>query len=291
MIALLVFSMVAAAVVWFAGRKDQALDPLLTTVVLLLLALFPLLVQAMPKIAVVPAGKIGGGHWVMILLLIWTLGFLISIAKLIWISRMIARWRNDSESIGEVEGIELRQLPAIRSPMAAGVFRKVIFVPEAWSSWDEASREWVLAHEVSHHRRKDPLRRWIAGFAVAVNWFNPLVRWMVRRLLIQCEFACDEAVLNQGAKKESYARLLCDLAEEKPLRGPALAMAEQSGLEARVRRMMKRPGDEEGMDTSWLILLAVALAGLLAILGAERIAGYTQGEIDLRRSADPFPGN
>jgi len=226
----------------------------------------------------------------MILLSIWMLGFLISIAKLIWSSRAITGWRKMSDGIGKIDGIELRQLAGIRGPMAAGVFRKIIFVPVDWSDWDDTKREWAMAHELSHHRRKDPLRRWIAGFAVAVNWFNPFVRWMVRRLLIQCEFACDEAVLKQGAKRESYATLLCDLAEEKSPHGPVLAMAEPSGLEVRVRRIMKRSGNAEEMGTSWLILFAVSAAGLLAILGAEQIAGYTQKEIDLRRSADPFPG-
>lgn len=290
MIALLAFSLVAAGVVWFAGRKDHALDPRLTTAVLLLLAAFPLLVQAMPKIAVVPRGDVGGGFWVLILGGVWAVGFVVAMGRLLWMARMIGKWRERSELIGKTGDVEIRRLAGLRGPVAAGVSSRMIFVPEDWDEWEETSRGWALAHELSHHRRRDPLRRWIAGIAVAVNWFNPLVRWMVRRLLMQCEFACDEAVLRQGAKREAYAGLLCDLAEEKSPRGPALAMAEKSGLEARVRRMMKGPGGSESLGASWLILFAVAMAGLLAILGAEQVAGYTQREIELRRSADPFPG-
>jgi beta-lactamase regulating signal transducer with metallopeptidase domain len=291
MIALLVFSLIAAGTVWFAGRKDQALDPRLTTVVLLLLALFPILVQAIPKIAVLPVAELGDHRWAALLLTVWSIGFLVSLIRLLRVSRRITRWREASECIGKIGDVEFRQLGGIRGPMAAGIFRKIVFLPADWDDWDETKREWALAHELAHHRRKDPLRRWIAGFAVAANWFNPLVGWMVKRLLIQCEFACDESVLKQGAKRESYAGLLCDLAEEKSLDDPVLAMAERSGLEARVRRIMRNPAAGEEMATSWLILFAVAMAGLLAILGAEQIAGYTQGEILLRRTADQFPGN
>lgn len=290
MIALLIFSLFAFGVVAFAGRKDQALDPKLTTAVLLLLAAFPLFIQAMPKVAVFPQSAVAGRGWAMAVLAVWTIGFLVSVVRLCWTSLIVARWRKRSVDHGNVEDIEIRLLPSIRSPMAAGVFRKIIFLPVDWSDWEERKREWALAHEISHHHRKDPLRRWIAGFAVAVNWFNPLVRWIVRRLLIQCEYACDEAVLKQGGDRKSYASLLCDLAEEKPPKGGALAMSERSGLESRVRRIMLRRDSEEGKTTSCLILFSVSMAGLLSILGAEQIADYTRQEIDWRRTADPFPG-
>ena len=45
MIASMVFSLVAAALVYLAGRRDVARDPRLTGTALLLVVLFPLLFQ------------------------------------------------------------------------------------------------------------------------------------------------------------------------------------------------------------------------------------------------------
>lgn len=293
MIALFLFTGIASVLVWWAGRKDAALDPRLTTVVLGLVAVFPLLVQMLPEIAVVPwkGGGPGGFPWGLVIGAVWLGGFVISSAGLLKAALMIGRWRRSSRLLERVGVVELRLLDELNGPVAAGVFRKLVFVPPAWQEWDEGRRKLVLDHEFAHHRRRDPLRRWIAGLAVAVNWFNPLVRWMVGRLMLQCEFACDEQVLSKGVKQETYAGLLCDLAGESRHRGMVLGMAERSGLERRVRRMMDDRNDGEGPATAWLILFAVASAGLLAILGAERIAGYTKGEIGMRRTADPFPGN
>jgi len=295
MIALLLFSVIATAIVWIAGRKDAALDPKLTTVALALLGLFPTLSLTLPKLAVLPAiapsgDKQGGFPWAIALASVWLGGCLVEMIRLLLTSRGLADWRKRSALIQSIDGVEIRKLNELRGPVAAGVFHKMVFVPADWETWSADRQRIVLDHELAHHRRKDPLRRWIASVAVAVNWFNPLVRWIVRRLMIQCEFACDAEVLKGGVSAKNYASLLCDMAEDTPVRGPVLAMAEKSGLESRVRRMMEARRDERTMGTSCLILFAVAVAGLLAVLGSEKISEYTRQEIDLRNTANPFPG-
>lgn len=292
MIALLLFSVIAVVIVWIAGRKDAALDPRLTTVALGLLAGFPVLMVILPKVAVLPTPQWaddGGIPWMLVLVAVWAVGFGVALARLGIAMRGLVGWRKRSALLEGRDGVEIRMLPGLRGPVAAGVFRKVVFVPEEWQTWDDGRRNIVLDHELAHHRRRDPLRRWVAGLAVAVNWFNPLVRWIVKRLLIQCEFACDAEVLKRGVRAKDYAALLCDMAEDAPGQGLALAMAERSGLETRIRRIMVPRNDERTLETSWLILFAVAMAGLLAILGSEKIVGYTHKEIELRRTANPFP--
>lgn len=296
MIALLLFSIIAAALVWIAGRKDAALDPKLTTVVLGLLAVFPILLISLPKVDILPVipnlqtDPSQFPIWFFAPLIIWGIGTNIELFRIRSIAGKLHDWRERSTLIQTINGVEIRKLDGLRGPIAAGVFRKMVFVPADWETWSADRQQIVLDHELAHHRRKDPLRRWIASVAVAMNWFNPLVRWIVRRLMIQCEYACDAEVLKGGVSAKHYATLLCDMAEDTPVRGPALAMAEKSGLESRVRRMMEDHRDQGTMGTSCLILFAVAVAGLLAILGSEKISEYTRQEIDLRRTADPFPG-
>jgi beta-lactamase regulating signal transducer with metallopeptidase domain len=289
--------LLAALVVWWAGRRDHARDPRLTTAALVLLAAFPVSAW-LPKWGILPlpaTGAVGaplgtgGGSWWMAL---WLTGMLLVATRLALAARTLRCWRRDARLIGRRGRVELRLLAGLRGPVAAGVWRPVVFLPAAWATWDRATRRAVLLHELAHHARRDPLRRWIAACACAVNWFNPLVWWMARRLHAQCEFACDARVVASGVRADRYAWLLCDLATDTSSLTPALAMAERSSLEQRVTRLC------HGAPPAWsrtmlaLFLVATLITGLgIALLrpAAPPKPAVPQSEIELRLSADPFP--
>ena len=208
----------------------------------------------------------------------------------------LARWRLRSELVGRIGRVEVRKLAGLRGPVAAGVWRKVVFVPAGWNDWSVDARRMALDHELTHHRQRDPLRRWVAELACAVNWFNPAVGWIARRLALQCEFACDAAVLRGGVEARVYARLLCDCAEAGMSRGPLLAMAGQGALESRVRRMLAPVRPVRACVVACLIGLTVGAAATLAMLGPPARAPkpkpevFTPQEIQTRWAAEPFPG-
>lgn len=297
MIPILLFPLLAAMLVFLAGRGDTARDPRLTTFALGLLAIFPVLAMLMPKAGILPmsspvGGAVEGFPWIGALVTVWLTGSFVMALRLGLAMRGIACWRTGSQRVGISEGVEIRCLPGLRGPVAAGVFRPVIFVPESWPSWPAVTREMVLAHEMNHHRRRDPLWRWIAEIACVVNGGNPLVIWMTRRLAVQCEFACDAAVVERGAGAGDYAKVLCDFAEERPVRCLALAMAERSSLESRVRRLIS-PGQRMSLaGLMSLVVLAMLVAGALASVGGKvnPNTAVPQREVDLRWSANPFPG-
>ena len=117
---------------------------------------------------------------------------------------------------------------------------------------------------------------------------------MARRLADQCEFACDEALLADGMPPERYATVLCDLAA--PARSPAtaLAMAHESGLEARVRRMMSDSPRGSTFALAVLLLTTTLAAVALAVVtraDPPALPAIPAEEIRLRLHADPFPGN
>lgn len=290
MIAMLLFSGVAALLVLLAGRRDPARDPRLTVLALGLLVVFPLL-GWLPKLPVLPAQVAGGGGfpWTKVLLGIWMAGFLVGALRLGIAAKGISNWRRRSRLLRRAGRVEIRQLPGLNGPIAAGVIRPVIFVPESWNRWSTETRRVVLNHEMAHHRRRDPLWRWIAEIACAVNGCNPLVIWMVRRLAAQCEYACDVEVLSRGISANAYARVLCDFAEARAPRGPALAMAATSSLESRVRRLLgpRKPRGSAGLIA--LGVLALGFAGCLAMLGSRTVA-VSEKEVEMRWAADPFPG-
>lgn len=309
MIAMLTFSAVAALLVYLAGRGDAARDPRLTLVALGLLAVFPGLWLLLPKVGVLPVtvstdagvGAVGEGagfSWMWLVAAVWSVGFVFGAVRLALAARGISTWWRLSELIGREEGVEIRRLEGLRGPVAAGVFRKVVFVPESWEDWSNETRRIVLEHELAHHRRRDPLWRWIAELACVVQGCNPLVTWMARRLAVQCEYACDALVLSRGGvAARDYARLLCDFADDDVPHGPVLAMSAGSSLESRVRRLMKPAGKRGGVIVPVMLAVVIGVAAGLAMLapqveesvGADEV--FSKEEVETRWSAEAFQGN
>jgi len=295
MIALLLFSLIAAAIVFQVGRKDAARDPWLSLILLSLLVCFPVLALLLPKVAVLPVGVEESARtvfpWGRSLLLVWISGMLIAGARLLLAVHGLRQWHRNSVKVARQGRVEIRMLAGIRSPVAAGVIQPVIFVPDSWGHWSEETREMVLQHEMAHHDRCDPLWRWLAEAARVVYWYHPLVHWMVRRFEEQCEYACDEIVLKGGASPAAYAHVLCDFASPRRMGGPLLAMAETSSLESRVRRMIQPPGQRGRVGMPAFIGLCTAV--VLAMAGPHLPPPILvpPEEVALRLSANPFPGN
>lgn len=293
------FSLISATVVWLAGRRDVARDPRLTLSALALLAVFPLLFF-LPKWEVLPPADVAeeSSSFMRWLPWIWAAGVALASLRLVTALAQLLRWRRASERVGVREAgdliVDVRLLRSYPSPVAAGIWSPVIFVPAEWEQWTQEVREAVLAHEMKHHQRRDPLWRAIGAVACTLHWCNPLVWWMSRRLADQCEFACDEAVVADGFRADRYANVLCDLAISTRAPATTLAMAHEGGLEARVRRMMtKVPRGSRVVLLLLILFTALTAIGLVILRRAERPAkpAIPIEEIRTRLEADPFPGD
>jgi beta-lactamase regulating signal transducer with metallopeptidase domain len=302
-----ILSVVCALLIWLVGRRDPARDPRLTTLALALAAAAPIF-PFLPKFSLLPAAlpvadfSIDAGGGMGWLGWIWLAGAVVALVRLGAGMFRLGRWHRASARIGRVaigrrREAELRLLAGLRSPVAAGIFRPVVYLPAAWNHWPDDVRSAVLAHELAHLENRDPLRRLIAALACAVNWFNPLVHWMARRLEAQCEFGSDARVLAAGFRAADYARLLCDLAENSREPLGAVAMARAGGMGQRVERLLagRRPVVSGRRLFVLSASLALATAAGLALLGPAAPASVGSeidaGEVQLRLAADPFPGN
>lgn len=293
MIALLIYSLIATGFVLLAGRKDAARDPRLTFSLLMLMALLPIMGAFLPKFGVLPSqsysGGAGGFPWMVFFASVWAIGFLAALARLAWAAAGLNRWRKRADHVATVNGVNICELSGLRGPVAAGIFRRVVFVPQTWKDWPEEERKMVLGHELAHHRRRDPLWLLCAELARAALWFHPLAHWMAKRFSLQCEYACDEAVIRSGTNPKHYAKLLCDFAEKRANTPFALAMADSSSLEKRVGRMFKPTGRAGAITFVVLGLLGMASACALSMMG-NAPSPVNETEVRLRLSADPFPG-
>ncbi len=86
-----------------------------------------------------------------------------------------------------------------------GIVRSTFVMPRRLSSnLTTAELEAVMLHEMAHLRRRDNLVNSIAYVLCLAFWFHPLLWWMKRQLLIDCECACDQLVVETIETPRDY---------------------------------------------------------------------------------------
>jgi len=158
--------------------------------------------------------------------------------------------------------VELLVHEAVSAPITWGVLRPAILLPKDALSWDEGELRRALIHEMEHVRRADWATVVAARVVCAVYWFHPLV-WVVwRRLLLEAECACDDAVVRRDEFTE-YAEQLVRLAQRitHGASETALGMASRSDLGTRVRAIL-----DDRRNRGRTSLLSLAIAGTIVML-------------------------
>ncbi len=167
-------------------------------------------------------------------------------------------------------------------PIASGIRRPVIVLPEIAEAWTQDRRRAVLLHELAHVARRDCMTQLIAEFACALYWFHPVVWWTARRLRIDRELACDDRVLAAGTEARSYAGHLLELAYSLGgNRRPAfvVTMAQPRQLEGRLLALLdtRRKRGTPGLQGQ-LVMIALMTALALPVARVEAaIVGDTNG--------------
>jgi beta-lactamase regulating signal transducer with metallopeptidase domain len=179
----------------------------------------------------------------------------------------------------------------IASPLAYGVWRPVILLPRSMDITDTAVLEWVLAHEITHIKRFDQVKKFLTAAAVCVHWFNPLVWimfWLINR---DIEIACDEGVVRKFGIpfKSAYATILLGMEERKNQFGLLYSGFSKYFIEERIYAIMKHKKTTLG----GLILALIMVLGITAAFATSAsrdevikladesvkiITGYASGE-------------
>lgn len=114
-----------------------------------------------------------------------------------------------------------------RVPAALG-FRRAAIVLPAWCLREMSAAELqpILIHELTHLERRDDWTNLLQKLVRAVFFFHPAVWWIDRRLAIEREMACDDAVLATLGNARAYAGSLVGLLERScARRGWTMAQA------------------------------------------------------------------
>jgi beta-lactamase regulating signal transducer with metallopeptidase domain len=123
-------------------------------------------------------------------------------------------------------------------PTAIGFYSPAVILP-AWmlESTPVEELKYILLHELAHLSRRDDWTNLAQKILKALLFFLPSVWWIERRLSLDREMACDDAVLVHSGTPADYAECLAHVAERSFLRRQiALAQA----AVGRVRQLTER---------------------------------------------------
>ena len=126
----------------------------------------------------------------------------------------------------------------VQVPTAVGLAKPMILIPR-WVMQELSSEELnqILLHELAHFGRWDDWTNLAQKVVKALFFFHPAVWWIEKRVSLEREMACDDAVLAETASPRAYAECLANLAE-RTLLHRSLALA-QSAL-GRIRQTSLR---------------------------------------------------
>jgi len=277
---LIPFSLLVSAGSHFAWRASPAIrQPQLAMVMdeisqpFVVSALAPRLVGAAPAPVEFPEILLFG---------VWLCGFSIGVAawsRWWWQIRSI---RRRATPLDLNLPIQVMSSAGRLEPGVVGIIEPVLLLPEGIADrLTPAQLEAVLAHELSHVRRRDNLTGAIHMAVEAVFWFHPLVWWIGSRLLHEREQACDEAVLGLGKEPQAYAESIleaCKYYLESPL--ACVSGVTGSNLKKRIESIMSNRIANNLDLARKLLLAAVAVVAIAVPLIVGLIHAQPQQEFE-----------
>lgn len=228
--------------------------------------------------AAVPSHGLPG--WMPVAIgIVWALGFVAIVAA------RFASWLRIRATLRAGTEIELpipvRALvaPQVEEPGVVGLLRPVLLLP-ARLLGDLSPRQLqaVLAHELSHVRRRDNLFAAVHMLVEAIFWFHPLAWWIGSKLVEERELACDEEVLRMGCEPADYVEgilKVCRFCKESAL--PCVAGVTGADVKKRVRAILK---GELAPELNFGKKAALAVIGLAVVAAPIAVGVLNAPQLD-----------
>ncbi len=252
-----------------------------------------------PTIASRDAPKIAlpfAGDALLLVLLLWLLGSAWLLLRMLHQARALfglrrralRRGRPASDALQRTTrtlavemGVATPQLRLLEDAVSPLVLPGTVLLPPWAETFDPAHQRAMLAHELAHLRRRDPLWRPLQRLALAPLFFHPLAWHALRRLEALAETLCDRDAAERSGGGRALAECLAECLAHGA-RAPhahrgagwALAMAERGdGIVGRVRDLLETSHMTlSSIPTRWrwaagalVLLLLIALPGVMVI--------------------------
>lgn len=154
--------------------------------------------------------------------------------------------------------------PLAQSPMLVGFFHPTILLPLEQVSDSDA--RFILAHELTHFRRKDLWKKLLVLMVQCIHWFNPIAYLLNRDFVCWLETSCDECVVSSFDRdqRKEYGRLLINYAPTSRYMGPKLYVSFAScryKLKRRISTMLN--SNKKSRSLLGLVLAIALVAGCI----------------------------
>lgn len=233
-----------------------------------------------------------GVSWLAALVVLWGAGAALLVGRLFLLAAALRRRLVDRTEVrgGSLFRLFWRLLASadidrptrltrsarLQVPIALGLGGREICLPQrVVRELPADQQETVLAHELAHLERHDPLWLLAVRLVESVLFVQPLNRVARRRLQELAEYGCDDWAARHTGRPDTLARCLTEVASwsvEEPALALAPTMAQRSGLGRRVRRLL-------ATDYSFLEMRPPAwwrpLAGAMLLLVVLAVPGFT----------------
>ncbi|HUP82557.1 MAG TPA: M56 family metallopeptidase, partial [Pirellula sp.] len=185
---------------------------------------------------------------------------------------------------------ELLLSDRITGPIAAGIFRPCVVLPERMVDriTSEQLRH-ILVHEMAHVIRRDPIVALMQNFVAALFWLHPLVRVLNRQLSQAREEVCDNYVL-AATDAPSYSRTLLSLAElvqrTSPIPGTVGLFTSRWKLEQRIAGLLdirRNRGTELSLVGCMFVVVTSLALVTIASIGTLRMT-VAQAAVQVEKS-------
>lgn len=263
---------------------------------------------AIAAIPFVPAVRVSGavaravhaeitlpGSWAVVIFAVWAAIALVASIRMVLGLWRVRSLRGNARILREVDpvirptldeckgirSVEICTSSEVRVPTAIGFFHPAILIPD-WAVAELTSEELrvVVLHEFEHLRRRDDWTNLLQKIVRAVFFFHPAVLWIERRLSLEREMACDDAVLAATENPHAYARCLVSLAERSFVRR-SIAMAQAAISRAKDTSLrlahildLDRPRATRVFGPAVAAVAAFAGVCFLAVPNAPRLVAF-----------------
>ncbi|MDE7446595.1 MAG: M56 family metallopeptidase [Lachnospiraceae bacterium] len=162
---------------------------------------------------------------------------------------------------------QLYESKAVSGPITVGVRKTAIVLPLDRGNLEQIPL--ILHHELVHVKRRDLWYKWLYQISLCIHWFNPVLYLIGRKLNIDCELACDEAVLGVLTQegKRAYGNILLDAAQRNISAGrniPSVTLLERKeDLKERLKGIFQYK-----KKSSMKVLFSCCIAVILLFLSA-----------------------
>ncbi len=150
----------------------------------------------------------------------------------------------------------------IATPFVLGIRKPRIYLP---SDMPQEGLEYVLAHERTHIRRKDPLKKMLIFGITCLHWFNPMVWVAFYYFTKDMEMACDEVTVESLGveRRQDYAAALLQITVGKKFSIGAPLAFKEGNVKDRIKNIVKMKEKRRLITTAAVVVIVLLAVGIM----------------------------